>query len=109
MEKIEYVVPETASYSQAKVQLEAKITSLTELGLTLRTQVEIPEGLALEVVSDLFKRMDLKAPPTRIISCHKLVEFDYEIQVAFVGANESLQNKIRAWIHAQPKRKKEAA
>ncbi|MCB0350392.1 MAG: response regulator [Bdellovibrionales bacterium] len=106
MEKAEFNVPEEAKYAVAQVTTTARVTQISELGFVLRSRVEIPDGMAVQIATDLFNKMEMKSPPSmKVIHCKKLVEFDYEISVAFVGVTENFHQKIRAWIFAQGTKK----
>jgi hypothetical protein len=72
--------------------------------------VEVYDSLAIEIVSSLFKKMDIKTPPAmKVISVQKVFEFDYEIKIAFTSVSDSFHQKVRAWIHSQIPSKKGAA
>ncbi len=106
MEKAEFNIPEEAKYADAELTVKARVAHISELGLVLRSRVEIPEGMAVQIATDLFKKMEMKAPPSmKVIGCKKHVEFDYEISVAFVGVSENFHQKIRAWIFSQGTKK----
>jgi DNA-binding response OmpR family regulator len=110
MERAEYTLPEGASFAQAQLSIPARITKVSELGLTLRCSVEVYDSLAIEIVSSLFKKMDIKTPPAmKVISVQKVFEFDYEIKIAFTSVSDSFHQKVRAWIHSQIPSKKGAA
>lgn len=110
MEKAEINIPEDAKYATAQVTTTARVTHLSELGLVLRSRVEIPDGMAVQIATDLFSKMEMKTPPSlKVIGCKKLVEFDYEISIAFVGVSESFHQKVRAWILSQGTKKMRGA
>jgi DNA-binding response OmpR family regulator len=109
-ERAEYNIPENSSYGAAQVTSPVRITQLNELGLVIRTSIEMHEGLQLQIACELFKKMEFKTPPPmKVISCRKLLEFDYEVRVAFVGVTDTFHQRVRAWIQAQTQKRKGAA
>lgn len=109
MQRAEFHIPDTYKMASAKCSIETRITVISETGLTLKSPVEIPEGMAVEIVSDLFKKMDIPAPHMKVISCRKQVEFCYEVKIAFVGINDRFCSKVRAWIYKNDLHRKGAA
>lgn len=109
-DKIQYEFAENLHFAQAQLTIPARISQLTEMGLTLRSPVDVPEGIAIQLASLLFKRLEMQHPPAmKIISSRKQVEFDYEIRIAFANVSDSFHKKIRSWISAQKPQKKGAA
>lgn len=110
MERAEFHMPETYKFAAAKCALDTRITTISETGLTLKSPVEIPEGLAVEVASELFRKIDIPTPHMKVISCRKIVEFHFDIKIAFIGINDNFCSKVRAWIHKHnPESKKGVA
>jgi DNA-binding response OmpR family regulator len=108
--KAELVIPEKTAYAAAQISTASRVSMLSELGLVLRSPVEIPEGLSVIVHTELFKKMGLQnPPPLKVISCRKLVEFDFEVTVAFQGMSESFQLGVRHWILTEAAKKGKAA
>jgi DNA-binding response OmpR family regulator len=106
MERAEYAIPENSTLGKATVACPSRIVRVTELGLVLRSAVEVPEGLPIEIGTEIFKKMEMRqAPALKVISCRKLAEFEYEIRVSFVGASEGFYQRVRAWIYAQSTQK----
>lgn len=102
VEKVEYALPENATYGAAQLTIPARVTHLNETGLTIRACVEIPEGMVLAIASTLFKKLEMSKPPTmKVLSSRKLVEFDYEIKIVFTGVGEVFHKKVREWILSQ--------
>lgn len=99
MERAEFNVPETYKFAAAKFSLEARIIQFSETGLVLKSPVEVPEGLAIEVASEMFKKIEIPVPHMKVISCRRLLEFHFEVKIAFVGINDAYCSKVRAWIH----------
>ncbi len=101
-ERVEYNLPESTKLGAATMVCPVRLTSVTELGLVLRSPIEVLAGMNLEVGTEIFKKMDMRQPPAlKVISCRKLAEFEFEVRVGFVGANDAFYQKVRAWIFAQ--------
>jgi DNA-binding response OmpR family regulator len=109
MEKLEIDLPETTSYAKAEMGVSSQIIRVSDTDLTLKTNIEFLEGMNVQLQTDLFKKIDTVIPPMRVISCRKIVEFEYEVKLAYVVVNDSFQYKIRAWMHLQSSKKKVAA
>jgi len=107
--QVEYEFPETANYTKAQIGLPCRLTKVTESEMTVRLHTEVPEGLTVELDTDFFKKLEAKAPSLKILSCRKILEFDYEVKIAFVGIGDTFQQKIRNWILSQAPTKKKSA
>jgi CheY-like chemotaxis protein len=99
MERAEFNLPETYNFAEATAALEMRITNISETGLVLKSPIEIPAGLNVIVASDLFRKMDIPVPNMKVISCRKMVEFHYDVKIAFLNINDKFCSKVRAWIH----------
>jgi DNA-binding response OmpR family regulator len=107
---VEHIFSAGATYANTRLSYESRITQLSETGLTIRSIAEIQTGVTVQMTSDLFRRIDIKAvPDLKVIACRKVADHDYEIQIAFNNVNEGIQKKIRNWIDSQSLRKKDVA
>ncbi len=98
VERLHYELPPTSTYAVAQISTAARIVQINELGLVLHASVEIPESTAVNVVSDFFRKLELKTPPPmKVIGCRK-VEDGYEIRVAFAGVSDAFYHRVRVWI-----------
>ena len=82
-----------------------EIASLSELGLVVRSPILFNEGTRIEIQTDLFTRVGIDAPYCRVgTSLGKEAsggkETYWETRIAFVGIDERVRTKIRAWVHA---------
>jgi DNA-binding response OmpR family regulator len=110
MERVELNLSEESSFSLAQISNEVRVLQISELGLVLKSAIAIPEGYKININAEIFKKMEMPtAPQLKVISCRKLFEFEYEICVAYVGAGEAFQKKVRAWIHLQLSHRKNVA
>ena len=105
MEPMEIEFSEGNKLAEAKVALEVSIMTFSELGLLLRSPVEIHEGMALKIAGNVFSKLQMPPPEMKVVHCKKQREFHYEIRVDFVHVEEKMVDKIRAWIHGQRGRK----
>lgn len=105
MEKVEFLFPEQSTLAKAHMTVPIHLCEISETGISFKSHFEVPEAFVLEIAGEIFNRMQILAPPMKVISCKKLVEFEYMIQVAFTLSNDTFQQKIRAWIHAQGRKK----
>lgn len=110
MEKATYDVPDNLRYADAKITFDARIIHISELGLVIRSPLEISDNVSIQLMSELFKKMDIATiPPVKTITSRKVSDIEYELSMAFLGINDSFQQKIRAWIHDQNQKKRAAA
>lgn len=86
-----------SSLAKAQILLPVHLESVSELGVTILTDQEIKEGATLEVASEFFKDLDIPPPLARAFSVVK-DGGKYRAQLMFLGARESMLQKIRAWI-----------
>ncbi len=109
VERLAYDLPPGSTYAVAQISTPAKLVQINELGLILRSNVEIAEGTAIKVISDFFRKLEIKVPPAmKVISCRKL-EKEYEVRVAFAGANDAFYQRVRVWIGHATRANKGAA
>lgn len=96
---------------KADIVLSAVVTSVTELGMTFLTDTPLLEKNHFKLQSELFKKMDVPAPPIRVLSCEEKeaeslgVRYRFEIKGGFVGLDDYALKKIRKWLlaHASTK------
>lgn len=85
----------------AEVSFKAIVSTVTEMGMTMKTVGYVDRNLRIKVVSNLFRDIGIEPPPLRAVSCKpvdKDPEFNYEVFVSFVGLDELAMRKIRRWI-----------
>ena len=98
IERLAYDLPQGSTYAIAQISTPAKLVQINELGLILHSNVEIAEGTAINVVSDFFRKLEIKTPPPmKVVYCRKL-EKEYEIRVAFAGVTDAFYQRVRVWI-----------
>ena len=106
VQHLECYVPENLKLSEAQVALSVKLVRISEIGLVLHTNFSLSEGSAIDVPLDLFRRLDLKAPPMKVLSCQPLSDHRFEMRVGFHAVNENFTSTLRHWIdkNLNPKR-----
>jgi DNA-binding response OmpR family regulator len=93
----------TLSPSQGRAQMRRQITveKLSEMGIQVLTEDPVKPGQVLDVSAEIFKTLDIQAPPMKVLR----TELDpgsgqYRSQLVFVGARESVLQKIRRWLYS---------
>lgn len=87
---------------RAKAEWESKteIVAVSELGLTLVSNLAMSPGMRARVSSDLFERIGISVPNLRVASCESdpTIEGQYRIRADFVGIGEKELQPLRLWI-----------
>ncbi|MBX7232153.1 MAG: response regulator [Bdellovibrionales bacterium] len=86
--------------SQATLQFHTQLTSISELGIEIKSTLPLKVGQSINVTAPFFQYLGNQIPPLKIISVEKsLVDEEcWKVQLIFLGANESLLKNIRRWI-----------
>lgn len=100
---------ESAPFASAVVQfkgeweIKTEITTVSELGLSIISNVPMPLGKILRLNTPLFDEIGIPKIPLRIDSCEEVpgVETSYKIQTQFVGISEKELSPIRLWIRSK--------
>lgn len=100
-ERAELQMPETSSYSEASIIHKVRVTWVSELGLVLESSQKFREGSVIDVQAPVFEQIGVKCPPLRVLAVKELKSDTWELRVGFIGATESLLQKIRAWVYAE--------
>lgn len=90
--------------TRAEVAIAAVVSTVTEMGMNVRTAGYVDRNLRVRLNSTLFQDLGIEPPPLRIVSCKALendTQFGYEVFVSFVGLDELTMRKIRRWIAAR--------
>lgn len=105
MEPVEIEFSDGNKLSEAKCALDVKIMSFSELGVLMRSPVELHDGMSLKLAGNVFTKLQMSPPEMKVVHCKKQREFHYDIRVDFVSVDDQMLDKIRAWIHGQRGRK----
>jgi hypothetical protein len=85
--------------SAAKLYTKVDILSVSELGMKVICHSPIEEGQILDIEADFFTQLGVAAPPMKVLSLKRdEKKYATEAHLIFLGARESLLQKIRAWI-----------
>lgn len=108
--KIKNILTQAAAQSpnfvEAPVQVRAEwesktdIVSVSELGLTLHTNMPVPVGSLMRLTSPLFDEIQISKPSLRIASREELKtpEGHFKVTAHFVGLSEKELTPLRLWI-----------
>ncbi|MBI2606432.1 MAG: response regulator [Deltaproteobacteria bacterium] len=85
----------------AEIAIPARITAVSEMGLTMRTRHYLDRNVHTKVDSPLFEEIGIAKPQLRAVHS-KPVENDahyrYEVFVSFIGLDQLSMQRIRRWI-----------
>ncbi len=96
--------------SPGKLFSKVDIVSVSELGMKVICHYPIEEGQILDIEAQFFTQLGVVAPPMKVLSVKRNdKKYAFEAQLMFLGARESLLQKIRAWILSHGSVNKEAA
>lgn len=90
--------------SQAEVQLEARLETLSEVHISLTTHYHLNEGQVLKLKTPLFDELKIQPPAFKVLSSVKRGH-EWDTTLMFVGTNDSILQKIRAHIYKRSGRK----
>ncbi|MGE4234406.1 MAG: PleD family two-component system response regulator [Bacteriovoracia bacterium] len=89
---------------EATLSLPAVITSVTEMGVRLRTTTYIDRNIRLVLNSTLFKEIGIDTPLLRAGGCQPIEndpKYRYETFISFIGLDDVAMQKIRRWINSK--------
>lgn len=88
---------------KAEFETKTEITSVSELGLQLTSNVSLPLGKIIKIKSNVFEEIGITPLPVRIDSCEEVQgkELTYKIQAQFVGVTEKELSPLRLWIRSK--------
>jgi DNA-binding response OmpR family regulator len=95
--------------SRATMNIETRIISLRESGMTVRIPFAVPSITGLQIQTSLFKEIGIGIPMLKARSCELkfstesqlFADFPYEVEFTFAGVTEPDLKKIRAWLQRQ--------
>lgn len=94
-----------STQTQAKIQIDTEIISISETSMKIKSSFPLPEGSLINVENSIFKNMEMETPPMKVISVDK-IDNEFQLIVSFVGLAESDFEKIRTWIHKEMSKRK---
>ncbi len=102
--------PDSGShFAEARVQLKAEwdskteIVVVSEIGLTLQSNLSVPPGVMIKINSRLFEDIPMPVPMLRIVSCEGMQtpEGLFKIKANFIGLSERELTPLRLWIRSK--------
>ncbi len=89
---------DTSICTEAKVELEARLETLSEVNITLTTDYKMESGQILNLKTSLFDELGIAPPAFKVLSSIKK-EQHWLTTLLFVGTNDFILQKIRAHIY----------
>jgi DNA-binding response OmpR family regulator len=94
----------------ANLTIEAKVTSVSETGMSIETPFKVSSRYKLSLDSAIFEEIGIKRPYMNLVSCEdKLLEDDtpaFESRFTFVGMNEAELKRVRSWLQREAIRRR---
>jgi DNA-binding response OmpR family regulator len=88
------------NHSQGKVELNLKIISVSELGLTLLTTSCPQEGDAFQVSGSLFTELQVESPMVKVIAVIPSQKpNEWIVKTHFFGVKDQFLQQIRSWMY----------
>lgn len=106
---LECDVPKSLKMSSALAHIDIQITKISEIGLTIKAPFSLPEGHTIEIPLEVFRRLELKAPGMKVLSCTEMPDHFFELKIGFIATNENFTSTLRNWINKNLNPKKGAA
>jgi CheY-like chemotaxis protein len=94
---------EAAVKLKAEWETKTEVVAVSELGLTVHSNIPMPPGKILKMNSTVFSEIGIEKVPMRIDSCTELAPPDegYKVVTHFVGLTEKELTPIRLWIRSK--------
>lgn len=95
---------EAPAHVKAEWETKTEIMTVSELGMTVKSNVPMPIGLVLWLSSSLYEEIGISKLPVRVISSEEIQspsEKFFRIQVHFVGLTEKDLTPLRLWIRSK--------
>ena len=101
-EKLQIDLQEIETTLEAKILLDAKILSVSEIGLVLETKQPLFEGQTVHMDSTFFQNLGILPPPLKILSCESLMSLQrWRARGLFLGTTDAALQKLRAWLNSE--------
>ena len=98
MKRPEVHFPTTSTESSGRMAVKIQVTQISEMGVTLRMNFNVPAGSIIDLDSEIFDRIGANPPPLKISSGRLLDDGLWESRAIFLGANEAFLQKVRAYV-----------
>jgi len=101
----EVVVPEGSPQSHATLQSPIAVRKISESGLVIDLDQDLPVGCVLNIDSPLFRSLKLSPLSLRVLSCKKKKEEEeFEAHLGFVNPQEEVLQRIRSYVNSNKHR-----
>jgi len=89
------------SQGKATMKRQVIVESLSEMGIQIVTDDPLRIGQIIEIQAEIFNTLDIPSPPMKVLR----TEIDtrtnrYRSELIFLGARETMLQKVRRWIYA---------
>lgn len=81
------------------LQLNTQILKVSEMGIEVLCSSTLQIGDVIELRAEAFDEIGIAPPPLRVLSC-EATQAGYQCQLLFLGATETVLQKIRRWIYS---------
>lgn len=94
---------EAAVNAKAEWETKTEIVSVSEMGLTLHSNLSLPLGKIMRVNSPIFAEIGIDRMPLRVDLCEELMGTDagFKIHAQFIGLTEKELTPLRLWIRSK--------
>lgn len=94
---------EASCLVKADWETKTEIVGISEMGLTLTSNVGLSIGALLRLGSSVFDEVGIAKPMLRIVACEEVKnqENSYRIKANFVGISEKELTPLRLWIRSK--------
>jgi CheY-like chemotaxis protein len=99
--------------TEATISLDARILSISEADMTIRTPMELEDRHAFQLGTSLFEEIGIDMPMLRPTSWTRVSpetpdarELPYEMKFAFMGVPDADLRKIRSWLQKEEIRRR---
>ena len=82
-----------------QVQMTIEISSVSELGITMKSPYQFRSGTLIPLDSAIFRRIGIPNPLTRVFTSQRK-DGDWETRLTFVDLNEADAEKLRSWTQS---------
>jgi DNA-binding response OmpR family regulator len=97
--KPEIKLPLDSAAAKGHIFAGVQVESISELGVVIRTQLPLKAGQAVDLQAAFFEQLGDKIPPLKVLTVEPAEKAEwFRAQLVFLGAPESLLQKIRRWI-----------
>lgn len=87
---------ETATWN-----VKLKVVRISEMGLTLQSDLPAEKGSKVRIASPIFEEIGLESPNLRVVSCNPVADASvvaFQIELHFIGLSEKALQPLRLWI-----------